>query len=352
MTPTRSSPPSTRPSPNSVDRVAAAERYLPAARRALQRFPIAPVDLTPVWVSENVTFRVSDADGGGDYVLRLHRPGYHDLAALNSERQWTAALTEAGIGVPVGLQAIDGAWYVEVAAGEAGETTEIRQAGMTRWTHGEVLAEQLRPASASEAEGRFHQLGAVVAVLHSQAGGWTPPLGFRRHALDSDGLMGAAPRWGRFWESPRLSASEQSLLGATRRRLAAVLDGLARDPSRYSLIHADLHPGNVLVSGDRLTVIDFDDAAFGWHAYDIAVALFNEQPSANFRAIQAAFLAGYRSARALDPAIEALIPMFLLIRGLAVIGWLYQRPEIDPGSFLASRKAGILRQAEGFEPPL
>ena len=47
---------------------------------------------------------------------------------------------------------------------------------------------------------------------------------------------------------------------------------LERQPAVYSMIHADMHPGNVLVDGDRLTVIDFDDAAWGWHAYDIAVA--------------------------------------------------------------------------------
>ena len=46
-----------------------------------------------------------------------------------------------------------------------------------------------------------------------------------------------------------------------------------RTPSGYSVIHADMHPGNIVVDGDRLTVIDFDDAGFGWHQYDIATAL-------------------------------------------------------------------------------
>lgn len=328
-----------------MDRVAAAERYLPAAWRAVRNFPIEPHDLTPVWISENVTFRVTDGRDGGAYVLRLHRPGYHDLAALNSERAWTEALARAGVGAPVGLRTRQGAWFVPVSGPDDGET---RYAGMTSWTEGEVLSDLLRREDAAESPGRFRRLGAAVAALHNQAAAWTLPAGFTRHALDTNGLMGEAPWWGRFWESPLLSASERALAAAARLKIAAALDSLSQDRSIFSLIHADLHPDNVLVSGDRLTVIDFDDAAFGWHAYDLAVAIFHLQPEPNFADAQAALLAGYRSAGALGPETEALMPMFLLIRGLAVIGWLTQRPEHDPAPFLTSMKALIMGQCEEF----
>lgn len=342
MTPTPSCSPSTRWSTASVDNVSAAERYLPTAWEAVRHFPIEARDLTPVWISENVTFRVTDDLDGGAYVLRLHRPGYHDLDALHSERDWTGALVAAGIGAPVGLRTRNGAWFVPV---DIPETRETRYAGLTRWTEGEVLSDLLECGAGTELRW-FHLLGAAIAALHNQAGAWNPPIGFTRHALDTDGLMGEAPWWGRFWESPLLSVSEQSLALAARFKIAAALDRLGRDRSTFSLIHADLHPGNVLVSGDRLAVIDFDDAAFGWHAYDLAVAIFHLQVEPNFVQAQVALLAGYRSARALSAETEALIPMFLLIRGLAVIGWLTQRPEHDPAPFLTSMKALILTQCQ------
>ena len=95
----------------------------------------------------------------------------------------------------------------------------------------------------------------------------------------------------------------------------------------YSLIHADLHPHNLLVDGDQLYVIDFDDSGFGWHQYELAVALFSYQSKPDFDAVRDALIAGYRSERALsDPAIE-LLPMFLLIRTLAMLGWIHERPE-------------------------
>src|SRR5216117_2419324 len=73
--------------------------FLESARRALDQFPIEPIDVSMLARSENITFKV--ADGAGHlYTLRLHRPAYHTLEELESERLWTHALLKAGIHVP------------------------------------------------------------------------------------------------------------------------------------------------------------------------------------------------------------------------------------------------------------
>ena len=84
------------------------KRYLPAALEALKAFPIKLEDIQIVCHSENVTFRVIPRDSQTHYALRLHRPGYNSLAELNSERQWTRALKEAGLAVPVSLATFEG----------------------------------------------------------------------------------------------------------------------------------------------------------------------------------------------------------------------------------------------------
>jgi Ser/Thr protein kinase RdoA (MazF antagonist) len=333
-----------------LDNASTPEGFDQAASEAVRAFPIEPVDLTPVWMSENVTFRVTDGRDGAAYALRLHRPGYHDLASLDSERMWTGALAAAGIGAPVGVRTRQGGWYAPVAIRARGEP---RYAGLTRWTDGEILGAVLEREAPGRAPDRFRSLGALVASLHQQAAGWAPPVGFRRHALDSDGLMGERPWWGRFWESPILEPAERRLLAATREGIAMALRCLDRDPATFGLIHADLHPNNVLLAaepgdGEGLAAIDFDDAAFGWHAFDIAVALSNDWMSPRLPDLQAALLAGYREHRRLDERTESLIPMFLLARGLSLIGWLAQRPELDPTRFLSDRKAWILAACEAF----
>jgi len=115
------------------------------------------------------------------------------------------------------------------------------------------------------------------------------------------------------------------------------------------VIHADLHPGNLVVHGDRLTVIDFDDAGHGWHQYDIAVALSPYRTEPYYAAIEGALVRGYRSRRALSDAALALVPMFMLIRNLAQIGWMMQRPELGR-TLMPEHKASVCARCAAFEP--
>jgi len=332
-----------------MDRAQADRIFTPAAAQALKAFPIEPDGLELVALSENVTFRVTDAPSGDAYVLRLHRPGYHTLAELNSERVWTRALARAGVAVPIPLPSRDGGDYVSVPIPALGQR---RQAGMARWTEGELLSDLLeRGDDAAAADRCFEQLGAIEAAMHDQSSRWRPPPGFVRHAVDRDGLMGDAPFWGPFWEHPVFTAGERVLVIETRDRLRGALDRYGRDPSTFGMIHADLHPGNLLAGDAGLTVIDFDDCAFGWRLYDIAVALWHQQRSPRFDAIQQAFLRGYRSRRALGDDAVTLIPMFLLVRALAQIGWLHQRPEIDVSRTIRATAERALAQCEAFEAP-
>ena len=91
-------------------------------------------------------------------------------------------------------------------------------------------------------------------------------------------------------------------------------------------------------------MIDFDDSGFGWHHYDLAVALIAYQDHPDFAVFRDACIAGYRSVRAMADADLALLPMFLLIRDMAQIGWFHQRPELPRAAVLPRLKAAHLRQ--------
>jgi Ser/Thr protein kinase RdoA (MazF antagonist) len=326
------------------------QAFAPAARQALAAFGVTPAQLRFVNLSENVTFKVTDARDGSVLVLRLHRPWYHDIAALRSERLWTRALVQAGVAAPEPVPTPQGEDFVQV---EIPATGERRWAGLARWVDGELLADIMaRQSSAESIMPHFAALGALMAAMHNHATSWTPPARFQRHKLDADGLMGPAPFWGPFWDHPIFSPAERSLLLDRRDRLHAALVRYGKPARTFSLIHADLHPRNVVVDGAHAAVIDFDDTGFGWHQYDLAVALVSYQDHPEFAAFRDACIAGYRTVRAISEQDLALLPMFLLIRDMAQIGWYDQRPELPRSPNLLRLKDRVCDAAARFDGPL
>ena len=121
------------------------------------------------------------------------------------------------------------------------------------------------------------------------------------------------------------------------------------------MIHADLHHGNLFLSTDKqskkkMYLIDFDDAGFGWYLYDIAVALHEYQGREDFSKLSAALLQGYEKVTILSDDHRALIPMFLHIRSLALIGWITARPELGYAELLKALVDQSCEQATHFLP--
>ncbi len=302
--------------------------YLSAARRALAEFPVRAESLELFSVSENITFRLLDGRTGELHALRLHRPGYNTLAELESQRHWTAALGAAGIVVQTGLRTSEGAHFCELTIPELGEA---RYAGLTRWVPGTPLSEYIeqvdRSAGEFNARRAFRQIGSLAAQMHWQSASWQAPSSFTRPRLDAPGLLGDAPRWGRFWEHPDLDDAQRALLEKSRALLKIRLQAYCMTRENFGLIHADLHPDNLVRHEDQLSVIDFDDAAYGWYVYDLATALMEYWGSARFPTLREALLLGYRESRPLAERDERMLNTFLLLRGMALIGWFADRPE-------------------------
>ncbi|WP_169793755.1 phosphotransferase enzyme family protein [Novosphingobium fuchskuhlense] len=310
--------------------------YLPAARAALRQFGLPETEPHPIGKSENVVFR-ADAPDGTIWALRLHRPGYHALPALESDRELTAHLAANGLLVPTGRRTASGAWYTEVQTPDPEGT---RLAGMTLWHPGQTLESLIGRARGPDTWHWFERTGALLADLHTITASWTAPHGFTRHRLDADGFVGDAPFWGRFWDLPCLTAEERQILTDARTLVTSRLAKLA-DP--LILIHADAHPANVLVSGEHLGLIDFDDCAWGWPAFDMAVSLWSASSEPCFPELRDRFLAGYAARRALPPGALKQLDLFLLTRTIMLIGWFAERPElVGPES---AWKPGLIAKA-------
>ncbi len=316
-----------------------------AAKRALVEWDLSVTKIALISKSENIVFRL-DTDMDETYVLRIHRPGYHTLAELNAEQLWTAALNQAGLNVPVPKMTVDGRGYTRVSMpGSAGE----RHVGIVEWFEGEPLSTVLEQISDTQMHViYFDQLGRIAARIHNQATEWPIPAGFQRHAFDAEGLMGNAPFWGPFWNLPMLTKAERKRILSARASIYRILSDYGKEQRIYSLIHSDLHPRNLILNGEQLHVIDFDDSGFGWHQYELAVALYHYQDSPHFDLLFKALIEGYRAERPLDDAAVELVSLFLLVRSMVSIGWTYARPELELYGRLPGLITRVCEQADAL----
>jgi Ser/Thr protein kinase RdoA (MazF antagonist) len=290
------------------------ERLLLIARDALRQHGFGPeTRLTLLSVSENATYAVDDPTTGERTVLRVHRPGYHSLAAIKSELSWIRAV-RAGrvVDTPDVLPAPDGRLVVS-ARHPDGET---RHAVRFAWCPG------IEPAGERLVDD-FHQLGAIAARLHAHARSWQRPAGFTRLRWDHAGALGPTGHWGRWQDGLGVGGAESAVLGRLDVVLARRLTAFGTGPDRFGLVHADMRLANLLVAVERsgVTVIDFDDCGFSWFMYDLGASLSFIEDDPRVPELIDAWATGYRTVAPLTAAEDAELATFVLFRRLLLVAW-------------------------------
>ena len=308
-----------------LDPAQQAERLEAAGHDVLRQWDIRDATLDLIKHRENAVFKV--AQNGFKAALRLHRHGYHSDAELRSELQWMQALSAAGIKVPEVIPTTSGELFVDHTADGLPGTLQV---DLFEWIDGEQLGSvEEGVAVAAEVERSFCVLGELAARVHNQSCSWDLPDGFVRHEWDAAGLAGEDPFWGRFWEIEAATDAQRKLLIDARNRLYGDLTELPKSPGSYSMIHADFASENIMVEGDEVRLIDFDDAGFGWHLFELATALYFIRGESYFDSAQAALVDGYRKHRQMTDETLELLPLFFLARATTYVGWVHTRSETD-----------------------
>jgi Ser/Thr protein kinase RdoA (MazF antagonist) len=305
---------------------------------AIGRWDLDPVEIAPIKIRENAVFRIALRDGNR-VVLRVHRRGYHSDEALQSEFDWMHALSAAGIEVPQVIPSRNGKLFEKVFSADL---SEGRQVDVIEWVDGRQLGalESGLQMGVQSIAANYFMVGQISARMHNQTSEWRPPAGFVRHHWCEEGLVGSDPLWGRFWELDALSASQRELLKEAQVAIRSDLLAYGKSPRNFGLIHADLVPENLMVDGDRVRVIDFDDAGFGWHLFDLATSLYFLRGQSDFEVALSAFLHGYRSHRPLPESDLRLLPLFLAARGTSYLGWVHQKKDTETARTLTPALIG------------
>jgi Ser/Thr protein kinase RdoA (MazF antagonist) len=259
-------------------------------------------------LTENPTFHVAEPGAREPIALRIYRLGGRPESEIRSELAWiTAICSETEIRTPAIVPALDGQPIVRLEG-----PVPIFAAGFEVVPGREALQEDLPPL--------MERIGEITALLHRHARRWQAPPAFDRPRWDLDTMFGPDAHWGpwqAFVTEPESRAQLERLAATVTRRLARF--GL--DPISFGLIHADLRAANLLVDGDDIAIIDFDDCGFSWYLYDFGstMTLYEDDPQID--ELIASWTTGYRNVEQLSQDDENEIFTFVALRRLMVTAY-------------------------------
>lgn len=273
---------------------------------------------TLINVSENHTYRI---DGrAGRFILRVHRPAYQSPAAILSELAFVASL-RGHLPVPRPLPGINGELLQELPSG--------RKAVLFAFEPGEEVAET------AELEPLFRTLGRYAAILHLHVGRWRRPAWFERPTWTAKSMLDAEGLWGDWRQGPGVVDDVATTLSEVDRVLRKRLARYGKSEQTFGLIHADMRLANLLIDGDRVTLIDFDDSGFCWYLYDLAASLSFIETRDDLDVLVAAWRSGYEALRPLTEEDIGMIKPMIMLRRMVLTAWIGSHAETD----LARRQA-------------
>lgn len=283
-------------------------------RAALERYDFSPeATVSLINVSENSTFRVDDPQTGRCAALRVSRPDYHSEAAIESELSWMDALREAAIvEPPIPITARDGSRVTTVNVDEAGPP---RHVVLFEWVSGDA------PSTEGDLVPKFRLLGAFAAKMHLHGSSWQRPPWFTRYTCDYQVGLGPNAMWGRWQDGLGLGREERKILTRVDSEIRRRLSAYGKASERFGLAHNDLRLANLLVDGEDIHVIDFDDCGLAWYMYDFATAVSFIEDDPRVPELMAAWVHGYNDHRSLSPSDEEILPTMVMFRRLILVGW-------------------------------
>jgi Ser/Thr protein kinase RdoA (MazF antagonist) len=299
-----------------LTRLGRIRRMRQVACTALEQYGIHAARFNLLRQAGNTLFRVVTGDlpdnlkagdlfEPGQYLLRIHQPGYQEVDAIELELAWLAAMRrEADLPVQEPIPTLDGRLLPAVEGpGVPGQ----RNCSLLRWVKGRSVKSHFTPT-------HLRAQGRLLARLHNFSATWHYPEVQCKRRFDWDGLfaddvgsdMPNAEAWA------LLSPLHHEAFSFVAERLRVLMDDWGEGSDVFGLIHGDLGvDANLLFWHDQPRAIDFDDSGYGYWAFDLAVALDACRDRPDYARYRDALLEGYAEARTLPENQAAQIELFL-----------------------------------------
>lgn len=295
-------------------------------------------------LSENATYMVKNKETGKkDGVMRVSRPGYHTLSELNSEMTWLRQINDyTPLIVANPIPGLNGENVQQVK----GPDGNIYFCVICDFLSGESPDENNEEQMVKQ----FKYLGQTTAYLHRQTEIWNGTKKLDRIDWTFDNIIGETAKWGDWRTFPGMKAEEQAYLEIIVQIIQKRLNRYGKTENNYGLIHADLRLSNLLIEGDQIKVIDFDDCGFGWHLHDLASALSFIETKQIVPKLVNAWLSGYKSVLPFTDTDFEEIDTFIMMRRLQLTAWLSSHQQSGPAAELSKGwMEGTMELAERYK---
>ncbi len=247
----------------------------------LQRFGISPSDCTPLRGFENLVFNV--VHEGKSAIFRVTHGSHRSRPEIEGELDFMIHVAKNGLLTPAIIPSRKGLL--------------VESTGTSPNDFHAVLFAKAPGQPSTKADWGpdfYRKWGKAIGLMHRSAQSYVAPAHMQRDSWDDDDIVVNAAHY-----LPEGHEIHLRLLEEVLERM----NSWSTTPDVYGLIHADLHRNNFFWYKGEITAFDFDDTAYCWFVYDIAVILFSSafyrREDLSYNEFAAAFLPpfmeGYRT---------------------------------------------------------
>jgi Ser/Thr protein kinase RdoA (MazF antagonist) len=254
--------------------------------------------------------------GSEAYILRIAHSSRRSEPLIHGEVDWINYLADGGASVPRAILSENGRLVESLDDGNGERflvTAFVKAKGRPPWEVGWT-------------PGLFETYGQLLGRMHALSKQYTPAESAWKRPQWDDDIMQDVER--------NLPASE-AVAVEKYQALVDYVSTLPKDNESYGLIHYDAHGANLFIDdAGNITLFDFDDCAYSWFIYDIAIVLFYvvmdaEDVPAFTREFMSHFLRGYRRENRLGVRWLREIPHFLKLREIDLYGAIHRSFDVN-----------------------
>lgn len=278
-------------------------------------------------MSENATFKAIYQDGKR-MILRVNRANYHTIDELKSEVEWLSALSQHNaVSTPAIISNHQGEKLSAITVQSEGEDKQL-------WVTAFEFCKGSEPSISDDLSPWFEKLGELTARLHQHTRSWIKPQGFVRKQWTLQTMVGTDGYWGDWRKTPDLTDLDRLTINAALEKVEQRLQQY-HSTEKYGLVHADLRLANLIIDGDDLQLIDFDDCGYCWYMYDFAASISFYELDPSIPELQKAWIAGYNRITPLSQQDIDEMNTFILLRRVLLTAWLTTHSDTPTAEALA-----------------